>query len=164
LADRQADRKSGPVAAPGCDLPTDADDFLVTSGEIARDIAVVLVAVRRRHQDADVLADGFFLAIAEHPLRRRIERFDAPVRIDDDDPVDCRFDHRSPTLLAGAKALLECTLFAAVVHANGSIQTGRGPSLCRGGFFELELLDPVADLIAVQAEQRRRAGLVPCAA
>jgi hypothetical protein len=34
---------------------------------------------------------------------------------------------------------------------------GRGP-------FELELLDPVANLIAVQAEQSRRFGLIPSAA
>ena len=32
------------------------------------------------------------------------------------------------------------------------------------GFVQLELLDAIADLIAIQAEQRRRLGLVPAAA
>src|SRR4051812_40958583 len=51
------------------------------------------------------------------------------------------------------------------VSRDGS--TGSGvmrPSFRRGRrLFELELLDPVADLIAVQAEQRGGAGLVPAA-
>src|SRR5436190_12093566 len=34
----------------------------------------------------------------------------------------------------------------------------------RGGTFELEFLDPIADLIPIEAEQTRRARLIPAAA
>src|SRR5665213_1683126 len=40
---------------------------------------------------------------------------------------------------------------------------GPGRALGGGLPFELELLDAVPDLVAIQAEERRRAGLVPAA-
>ena len=47
--------------------------------------------------------------VAEQPLGRRVERFDAPVRVDDDDAVDGGFDDRAPARLAGAQLLFERT-------------------------------------------------------
>ena len=54
-------------------------------------------------------------------------------------------------------------------YGRGSESTGKKPQkkgnfLARLHAFELELLDAIADLIAVQAEQRRGPRLVPAAA
>ena len=80
--------------------------------EIAGEIGVVLFVIRRRHQHVDVLADHVALGVPEQPLGRRVEGFDAAVRIDDDDAVHGRFDDRPPARLAGAKPLFE-------LHARG---------------------------------------------
>ena len=116
LADRQVQRKRRAVlAAPG-HLAADADDLLDAGREIAREVAVVLLVIRRRHQHVDVAPEHFGLAVAEQPLGGRIERFDAAVRVDDDDAVDGRFDDRTPARLARAQLLLELHARAEVVE------------------------------------------------
>ena len=107
LADRQVERKRRAVPAQSGHLAADADDLLHAGREIAREIGVVLLVIRRRHQHVDVLADDVALGVPEQPLGRRIERFDAAVRVDDDDAVDRRLDDRPPARLAGAELLLE---------------------------------------------------------
>src|SRR5215207_2588487 len=49
--------------------------------------------------------------------------------------------------------------------ADYSAGAGLNPQISIGcGFLEVKLLDPITDLVAVQAEQPRRAGLVPAGA
>ena len=55
--------------------------------QVAREILVVLLVIRRRHQHVDVLANDVVFGIAKQPLGRRIERLHAAVLIDDDDAV-----------------------------------------------------------------------------
>ena len=53
--------------------------------------------------------------VAEQPLGRRVEGFDAAVRVDDDDAVHGGFDDRPPARLAGAESLLELHARAEIV-------------------------------------------------
>ena len=55
--------------------------------QIALEIAVVALAIGRRHQHADVLADHLVRAVAEQPLGRRAERLHDPALVDDDHRV-----------------------------------------------------------------------------
>ena len=57
LADRQMQREGGAVLPPAHHLPSDADDLRHAGGEVAGEIAIVLLVIRRRHQHVDVLAD-----------------------------------------------------------------------------------------------------------
>ena len=57
LADRQMQRKGGPVLSPAGHLASDADDFRHARGEVVGHVPIVLFVVRRRHQQVDVLAD-----------------------------------------------------------------------------------------------------------
>ena len=52
FADRQVQGKRRPVSAQPGDLATEADDLPGAGGEITRQVRVVLLPVRRRHQDA----------------------------------------------------------------------------------------------------------------
>ena len=58
-------------------------------------IAVVGFVIGRRHEHVDVPTDDFGAGIAEQPLGPAIERFDASLRVDDDDAVDRRVDDGS---------------------------------------------------------------------
>ncbi len=85
FADRQVQRKRRAVSPKARDLSADADDLLHARLEIPGEVAIVFLVIRRRHQHVDVPADDLGLAISEQSLGGRIERFDAPVGIDDDD-------------------------------------------------------------------------------
>jgi hypothetical protein len=54
-------------------------------GQIARDVLVVFLVIRRRHQHVDVLPHHFVLGITNEPFRPRIERLDSSTGVDDDD-------------------------------------------------------------------------------
>jgi hypothetical protein len=73
LADRQVHGKRRAVLAPRRHFATDADDASLTRSDVPVDVAVVLIAIRRRHQDVDGLADDLRSLVAEQPLRARVE-------------------------------------------------------------------------------------------
>jgi hypothetical protein len=81
-------------------LAADPDDLLSTGAQVVGDVAIVLVLVRRRHQQIDALAEHIGRTVAEHSLRRPIEHFDDPPAVDDDDRVHRRIDDRTPSFLA----------------------------------------------------------------
>ena len=70
--------------------------------EVMIDVAVVVRAMRLRHQHADVLPEHLGFAVAEHPLGGGVERLDAAARIDDDDAVDRGVDDRAPARVGDA--------------------------------------------------------------
>ena len=76
------------------DLAADADDLGLAGREIAREVAVVLLVIGRRHQHADIAADDLVCGIAEQPLGAGVERLDAAAGVDHDDAVDGRIDDR----------------------------------------------------------------------
>ena len=85
LADRQLHREGRAVLALADHDAADADDAPLAGGEIALEIAVVLLAIGRRHQHADVLADDLAGGIAEQPLGRRAEATAMRAALVDDD-------------------------------------------------------------------------------
>ena len=88
LADRQVHREGRAVLALADHLAADADDLASAGAVIIVEIAIVLVAIRRRHQHLDVLADDLARPIAEQRLAGRIEHQDTPRGVDQDHAVD----------------------------------------------------------------------------
>ena len=73
FADRELHRKGRAVLALADDHAADANDPPLSGPQVAFKIAVMIFAIRRRHQHLDVLADDFRGAVAEQPFRRRTE-------------------------------------------------------------------------------------------
>ena len=78
LADREVERERRAVAPLADDLPADADDAPLPGAAVPVEVAVVLGAVGRRHEHADVAADDLGRRVAEHALRGRVHRHDRP--------------------------------------------------------------------------------------
>ena len=93
-------RERRAVAPPPGDLATDADDVRRSCGEIAREISVVFLVVRRRHQHVDIPAHHFGRRIPEQPFGTAIECFDSPPAVDDHDAVNSRIDDRAKSFVA----------------------------------------------------------------
>ena len=83
---------------------------------MAREIRIVFVVIGRRHQHVDVAADNLVLLVPEQSDRRRIEGFNAAVRVDHDDAVHGGIDDRSPARLTGAQLILELRALCEVVQ------------------------------------------------
>lgn len=88
LTHRKVDRKNLPILPTRLHLPANTDDPSVRGLPIRRQVTVVLVPIRRGHQDADVSADDLALAIAKEALCRGVEGLDGPELVDRDDAVD----------------------------------------------------------------------------
>ena len=69
LADRQMQRKRRAVLPPALHLASDADDLGSTGRQIARQIGVVLLVIRRRHQHVDVPAEHLLLPRSRTAVR-----------------------------------------------------------------------------------------------
>src|SRR3546814_5607286 len=70
LAHRQFHRECGPVLAHREDHPADADDPAFTRREVALEIAVMALAIRRGHEHADIGSQDFGLRVTEETLGR----------------------------------------------------------------------------------------------
>jgi hypothetical protein len=121
LTKRQMQGNDRAVAVTPRHLSTDADDARVAVAQVALQIAAVFVTIRRRHQQRDILADGFVLGIAEQPLGRGIERLDSAAAVDHDDRVHRRLHDRSPSRLAAAQSRLELDARRQVVKDPGEL-------------------------------------------
>src|SRR5215469_9618251 len=82
FADSQFYWKSRAVAPLTDHDPPDANDAPLTGAQVTRDVAVMILAVRRRHQHLDVLPQHIGRGIAEQPFRRRAERLDQSELVD----------------------------------------------------------------------------------
>src|SRR5262249_53921678 len=100
LADGKVERKGRSVATTAGHFTADPDNVRRPARQIPRDVAVVLVVVWRRHEDADIAAHHLRSWIAEQTLRSAVEGLNVSVAVDHDDAVDCRFDHRPESLVA----------------------------------------------------------------
>ena len=83
LADRKLHREGRAVLALADDDATDADDAALAGQHVSAEIAVVGLAIGRRHQHLDVPADGLARRVAEQALRREAEGLDEPLFVDD---------------------------------------------------------------------------------
>src|SRR5262249_38654256 len=129
LSDREMHRKRRSVSTPANNLAADADDLLPAGPKVIGDVAVVLLLIRRRHQQVDALSDDLGRGITEHPLRRSVKDFDEPVAVDDDDPVDGRIDDRSPAFFADEKSVVPTQ--AVIWHQRRQAYSRFGPSLAK---------------------------------
>jgi len=114
LADGQRHREGRSVPALADRDAAGADDALLAGAEIAREVAVMILAIGRRHQDRDVAAQNLLRAVAEQPLRSGAEGVDRAARVDDDHRVGHGGEDRAQMRLArgglgprGAGALAE---------------------------------------------------------
>jgi len=83
----------------------------------------VFALIRFRHEHADVPIDDLLRAIAEQRLAGRIEHLHRADGVDQDDPVNGRFDERAQAPLALAQALLRLLALADVADDPGEHRT-----------------------------------------
>lgn len=70
------------------DFATDANDLLVASCQISREVVVMFLVIRRRHQNLDILADNLRDVISEQTLGCRIGAQYDPALADRQDRVN----------------------------------------------------------------------------
>src|SRR5579864_3187451 len=107
LTDREFDRKGAAVLALPDDDPPDTDDPALPGGAVAREIAVMPVAVGAGHQHAHIVAFDLFDGIPEEPFRRGAEGPDDPLVVDDHHAVGDSREDRFEMGLASARLLGE---------------------------------------------------------
>ena len=91
FGDGEFEGKLRSILSPSDDLAADADDPLLASGQIASEIAVVFIPIRRRHEHLHVMTDRFVFRKAEQLLRGGIDRLNNAAFIDADNPIDGGF-------------------------------------------------------------------------
>jgi hypothetical protein len=118
LADGQLHGEGGAILAPPHHDAADADDSPLPRLHVMTQIAVMPLPIRRRHQDAHILAHGLFGREAEQPLCRRAVGLDQAAIVDDDDRVGGGFENRLqarlPLLQRAANHWLTQLIFVAV--------------------------------------------------
>jgi len=82
LAHGQAHQEAAAVPAPRFQFPLLSDDPRLPALQVAPQVAVMGGGVRLRHQQADVAAEHFLLAVAEQGHDGVVDAQDAPGRID----------------------------------------------------------------------------------
>ena len=100
FADGKIDRKRRPVFPPRHHLPADADDPGLAGAAIIGEIPVVLLPVRRRHQDIDVFSDDLSGLVSESLLGGAIHRFNQATLIDGDNALDGGLENGAQSFLA----------------------------------------------------------------
>ena len=94
FADRQEYRELAAVGTRRHHVAADADDAPLARALVAAHVVVVPLAIAARHQHRDVAADDVGRGVAEQDFSAGVERFDASVRIDDDDRIDRGVEQR----------------------------------------------------------------------
>jgi hypothetical protein len=94
LAERKLQREDRAVAAPSLDLAADADYPRLARAKVAREVFVVSLAIGRRHQHGDVLADELGWRVAEQMLDRRVGGLHDAALVYDRDAVDRSLEKR----------------------------------------------------------------------
>ena len=87
--------KDAPVLALALDHPAVANDVPLAGSQITRDVAVMGVAVRLRHEQPDVAAHDLAFGVAEQSRRRRAERGNETILVDHHHRLGHRVENRS---------------------------------------------------------------------
>src|SRR5205807_5974838 len=103
FTDGQIHRENRAVLAQANHFAPDADDSGPTGAEIIPQVTIVLVAIRRWHEDLDVFANDLLRLVSENLFRRRVERLDDAALVDGDDSFDRRFEDGAQALFAVAQ-------------------------------------------------------------
>ena len=91
---------SSPVRLADDDA-ADPDNPALPGSQITFKIAIVLLAIRRRHELADILADHILGSMIEQPFGRSAEPLDNPGYIDHDHGIRYRVENRLEMGLTG---------------------------------------------------------------
>ena len=159
FADRQLHRERRAVPPQAFEFAADADDPRLAGPQVASDVLVVMLAVRRRREQGDVAADQFGGGIAEQTLDGRIGAFDDAMVIDGDDAVDGGVQNGLDARLALAQCRL-CLLAGSDV-ANDA---GKAWAVAAAHFADCQLhrerraVPPQAFEFAADADDPRLAG------
>src|SRR5262249_13068365 len=78
-------------------LPTNADDFSMTSRHVIGDVGIVILFIWRRHQAADVAPNYLGRLKAEGFLCGRVYLLNDPPLVNGDNPFDRGFENRPQT-------------------------------------------------------------------
>src|SRR5262249_33360340 len=84
FSDCQLHRERRAVLALADHQPSDSNDSPFSGPPVSLDVAIVILTVRRGHQQIDILSYHLCRAIAELPLGRRAERPDHSALLDHD--------------------------------------------------------------------------------
>src|SRR5262249_24072425 len=84
FSDCQLHRERRAVLALADREPSDSNDSPFSGPPVSLDVAIVILAVWRGHQQVDILSYQLCRAIAELPLGRRAERLDDSALVDHD--------------------------------------------------------------------------------
>ena len=95
FADGKVKRKRRSVLSPTSNLPTNSNDFCFPGSLVVRQITIVLLTKRRRHQHVDVPPDHFGCRIAEQRFCRRINGFNQTSLVDRNHPINGRIKNRA---------------------------------------------------------------------
>src|SRR3984893_4815110 len=87
LADREVHRKDRAVLAPRLDFGADADDVLLADPQVWRQVAVMVLAMRRGHEHLEIAADHFTGSVAKQFFCGFAEGLDDATLIDRDNRV-----------------------------------------------------------------------------
>ena len=92
--------KNDAVLAPCLDLSADADDPLLAGPQVAGEVAVVVLAMRGRHEHLDVVPDHLSGGVAEQLFRRGAERLNDAAFVNRDDRIGSGFEDGTQPCLA----------------------------------------------------------------
>ena len=155
LPDREFHRESRAVLALTRNDSTETDNSPLAGREVATDVAVMVFAVRRRHQHADVAAADFLGGETEHALGRRAEGLDDAALVNDDHAVgDSVEDRAQMRLCFGQSRLGELFLGNVAGDLGGADDASRLIADWRHGQRDLKnppVLPPTLRLIVLDA-------------
>src|SRR5690606_15318842 len=100
FAYRQLDWKCRTVLAPPLHFPLHADDFASSGPTIILQVLIMLIAIGRRHEQADIMSNDLFGAIAENSFSCLVEGIDSAAFVNGDDGINSSIDDGPQT--AGA--------------------------------------------------------------
>src|SRR5258708_1142972 len=116
LATRQFHRKGAAVLAQSDDDTTFADNTPLAGAAIVFEIGIVLLAIGRRHEHLNVLANDLVLFEAEEARSRPAERMDRAVLVDGDDRIWHRVEDGAKPGFAFANRILGRPLLGQIVN------------------------------------------------
>jgi len=105
LGNRKVDGKYIAIFSSRFNFAANAHDVCLAGHQVTLQKTIVLLAVWRGHQHADITAEHFLRAVAKYPLGRRIDGFDDAVLVDGDDGIDGHIEQRTKARLGIMRVL-----------------------------------------------------------
>ena len=162
LAHGQLHGKGRPVLAQSDNHAPDPDDPPLARAAVALHVGVVLLAIGRRHEELDVLADDLIRQVAEEPHGGGAERLDPRFLVDHHHGIGHRLQDGSQMGFAGPQGFLGADPLANVAGDHGKaalaeVGAGNGSDRhsrheCRAVLANAKPLRLVASVVACRLE------------